>query len=98
VSIDPHFEGSVLGEANVTAHALAAAGLSKDAIGLFDPPRASRRSVAHRARSRSDPPRRSGRLARVVVPAAIENRLDGARANGETLTALPLLPDPGLPA
>jgi hypothetical protein len=34
------------------------------------------------------------RFARVVTRAAIEDRLDGARPVGETLTALSLLPDP----
>jgi hypothetical protein len=38
----------------------------------------------------------AGYLARVVARAAIEDRLDGARPVGETLTALCLLPNPRL--
>ena len=88
-------------EADVTARALRAAGLTKDemaAVELFDAPQAPRRSVLHRARSLSGAPGRPGQLARVVARAAIEDRLDGARPTGETLTALRLLPDPGLRA
>jgi hypothetical protein len=68
------------------------------AVELFDAPQAPRRSVLRRARSLSGAPGRPGQLARVVARAAIEDRLDGARPTGETLTALLLLPDPGLRA
>jgi hypothetical protein len=88
-------------EADVTPRALAAAGLTKDEVAaaeLLDAPLAPRRSVLHRARSLSNAPGRPGQLARVVARAAIEDRLDGARPSGETLSALRLLPDPGLAA
>jgi hypothetical protein len=41
----------------------------------------------------SKAPGSAGYLARVVEPAAIEDRLDGSRPVGETLTGLCLLPD-----
>ena len=87
--------------AGMTSRALTAAGLTKDemaAVELFDAPLAPWRSVLHRARSLSNAPGRPGQLARVVARAAIEDRLDGARPSGETLTALRLLPDPALGA
>jgi hypothetical protein len=86
-------------EAEVTSRALTAAGLTEDevaAVELFDAPPAPWRSTLHRARSLSNAPGRPGQLARVVARAAIEDRLDGARPSGETLSALRLLPDPGL--
>ena len=88
-------------EADVTPRALTAAGLTKDemaAVELLDAPQAPRRSVLHRARSLSNAPGRPGQLARLVARAAIEDRLDGARPDGETLSALRLLPDPELGA
>ena len=87
--------------ADVTPRALTAAGLTKDemaAVELFDAPPALRRSVVQQARTLSTAPGRPGQLARVVARAAIEDRLDGPPPSGETLTALRLLPDPGLAA
>lgn len=87
--------------ADVTSGALTTAGLTKDeaaAVELFDAPPAVRRSVLRLARSLSKAPGRPGHLARVVARAAIEDRLDGTQPSGETLTALRLLPDPGLTA
>jgi hypothetical protein len=81
--------------AGVTAHALMSAGLTEDelaAVELFGTPS----SELHLARRVSSAPGRPGRLARVVARAAIEDRLGGAWPSGETLTALRLLPDPGL--
>jgi hypothetical protein len=64
---------------------LAAAGSAARALGLLDLMRAL-----------SKAPGSGGYLARVVARAAIEDRLEGARPVGETLTALCLLPDPRL--
>jgi hypothetical protein len=86
-------------EANVAASVLTAAGLTKDqieAVELFDAPSAPRRSVLHEARTLSNAPGRPGQLARIVARAAIEDRLGRARPSGESLSALRLLPDPGL--
>jgi hypothetical protein len=88
-------------EADVTPPALTAAGLTTDeiaAIELFDASPAPSHSALRRARSLSAAPGRSGQLARVVARAALEDRLDGAQPSGETMTALRLLPDPGLVA
>ena len=85
-------------EADVTPRALTAAGLSEEeatAIKLLAPA-APQGSLLQRVRTLSAAPGSAGHLARVVARAAIEDRLDGAQANGETLTALRLLPDPGL--
>jgi hypothetical protein len=49
--------------------------------------------VTRLALTLSKAPGSAGYLARVVARAAIEDRLDGARPVGETLTALCLLPD-----
>lgn len=87
--------------AGVTPRALTAAGLTKDeaaAVELFDAPPALRRSVLQCARSLSNAPGRPGQLARGVARAAIEDRLDGAQPRGEIVTALCVLPDPGLAA
>ena len=86
-------------ETSVTQRGLAAAGLTSDeiaAIKAFQSPEAPPHSVLHQARILSKAPGRPGYLARVVARAAIEDRLGGAQANGETLTALRLLPDTGL--
>ena len=86
-------------EADVAPRALIAAGLTKDemaAVELFDAPSAPPDSVLHQARRLSNAPGRAGHFARVVARAAIEDRLDGARPSGEILSALRLLPDPGL--
>jgi hypothetical protein len=64
---------------------LAAAGSAAPALELLD-----------RIRVLSKAPGSAGYLARVVARAGIEDRLDGARPVGETLTALCLLPDPRL--
>jgi hypothetical protein len=56
--------------------------------------RGRRRDPSHGARALCKVPGRAGFLARVVARAEIEDRLDGARAEGETLAALRLLPDP----
>jgi hypothetical protein len=88
-------------EADVAPGALTAAGLTEDqmaAVELLNAPSAARRSVLHWARMLSKAPGRPGYHARVVARAAIEDRLGGARPSGETLSALRLLPDPGLRA
>ena len=88
-------------EADVTPRALAAAGLSKAeaaAIELLAAPPAPQGSLLQHVRTLSAAPGSAGHLARVVARAAIEDQLDGAHADGETLTALRLLPDPGLTA
>jgi hypothetical protein len=88
-------------EEDVTARALAVAGRTKDeaaAVELFEAPPVLPRSVLRWARSLSSAPGRPGRLTRVGARAAIEDRLDGARPRGETLSALRVLPDPGLGA
>ena len=54
------------------------------------------RAVARLIRTLPNAPGMAGDLARVVARAAIEDRLDGPRPTGETLTALRLLPDPRL--
>ncbi|HET7047922.1 MAG TPA: hypothetical protein VFI54_06580 [Solirubrobacteraceae bacterium] len=64
---------------------LAAAGSASRALPLLD-----------RIRTLAKAPGSAGYLARVVARVAIEDRLDGARPVGETLTALCLLPDPRL--
>jgi hypothetical protein len=88
-------------EADVTSRALRAAGLSREEVAAVDllgrvahPP--SLRSVLHAARALSKAPGRAGYIARVVARAAIEDRLEGARPEGDALAALRLLPDPGL--
>jgi hypothetical protein len=89
------------GETNVTVHTLRSAGLTSDevtAIKLFahaDPSR-SKHAVLDRARTLSKASGLAGYLARVVARAAIEDRLDGARPEGDILAALTLLPDPRL--
>jgi hypothetical protein len=85
----------------VQPDALSAAGLSKDemaAVELFDPSPAPGGSVLRRARSLSNASGQPGQLARVVARAAIEDGLDGTQPGGEILSALRLLPDPGLGA
>ncbi|HTX31754.1 MAG TPA: hypothetical protein VMD09_10220 [Solirubrobacteraceae bacterium] len=86
-------------EADVTARALVAAGLTKDertALTLLAAPRPDQGSVLRCVRALSKAPGAPGYLARVVARAAIEDRLGGAPPTGETLTALRLLPDPEL--
>ena len=88
-------------DADVTSRALTAAGLTKDemaAVHLLAHAAhpSAQRSVLHRARALSKAPGLAGYLARVVARAAIEDRLGGARPEGETLTALCLLLDPRL--
>jgi hypothetical protein len=86
-------------DADVTPRALAAAGLTKEeatAIQLLAAPPAPQGSLLQHVRILSSAPGSAGHLARVVARAALEDRLDGAPPTGETLTALRLLPDPGL--
>ena len=88
-------------EAHVTSHALKAAGLTSEEVAALDllgdiAHPSGVRSVLHGARALSEAPGRAGHLARVVARAAIEDRLDGARPEGEILAALRLLPDPWL--
>jgi hypothetical protein len=88
-------------EADVTPQALSTVGLTEDEMGALELlARAGAPSPAapllDRVRTLSKAPGRAGYFARVVARAAIEDRLDGARAAGETLTALYLLPDPRL--
>jgi hypothetical protein len=88
-------------QAHVTSRALTAAGLTREEVAPVDllghaAHLSSLRSVLHSARALSKAPGRAGYLARVVARAAIEDRLDGARPDGETLAALRLLPDPWL--
>jgi hypothetical protein len=85
-------------EAHVTSRALAAAGLTREevaAVDLLAPVayRSPQGSVLHRARALSKAPGLAGYLARVVARASIEDRLDEAPPEGETLAALRLLPD-----
>ena len=80
-------------EAQVTPRALTADELA--ALELFDAPLAQRHSVLHRARALSNAPGRPRQLARFVARATIEDRLDGPHG-GDSLSALRLLPDPGL--
>jgi len=88
-------------EARVTPQALAAAGLCKEEVtaiqllGHFDPP-AARRPTLSQVRVLSTAPGLAGYLARAVARAAIVDRLAGQRPDGEVLSALRLLPDPGL--
>ena len=86
-------------EAHATSRALTAAGLTSEEVAAVDllaraDHRSSAGSVLRRARDLSDAPGMAGHIARVVARAAIEDLLDGARPNGETLAALALLPDP----
>jgi hypothetical protein len=88
-------------EANVTPRALSTVGLTKEEMSALEllaaADSASRaRPLLDRMRTLSKAPGSAGYLARVVARAAIEDRLDGARPVGETLTALCLLPDPWL--
>src|SRR5439155_6365735 len=88
-------------EAHATSRALTAAGLSRDEVAAVDLLARARRpspngSVLHRARDLSEAPGLAGHLARVVARASIEDLLDGARPERETLAALALLPDPRL--
>jgi hypothetical protein len=89
-------------EADATPQALSTVGLTKEEVSalklLAAAGCASRaRPLLDRMRTLSKAPGSAGYLARVVARAAIEDRLDGARPVGETLTALCLLPDPRLP-
>jgi hypothetical protein len=88
-------------EADVTPQVLSTVGLTKEemsALGLLAAAGSASRArpVLDRVRTLSKAPGPAGYLARVVARAAIEDRLDGARPVGETLTALCLLPDPRL--
>lgn len=88
-------------EADATSRALKDAGLTTEEVAAVDlltgaGTLSSRGSILSRARTLSQAPGRPGYLARVVARAAIEDLLDGARPEGETLAALALLPDPRL--
>jgi hypothetical protein len=85
-------------QADVTPQALSAAGLTKEEISALEVLAADASAprglpLLDRVRALSKAPGSAGYLARVVARAAIEDRLDGARPVGETLTALCLLPD-----
>jgi hypothetical protein len=88
-------------EADATPRTLRTVGLTDDELSALEllaaadltartPP------LLDRMRALSKAPGSAGYLARVVARAAIEDRLNGARPVGETLTALYLLPDPWL--
>jgi hypothetical protein len=88
-------------EADATPRALSAAGVTKEELSALELLAAARSascapSLVERMRTLSKAPSSAGYLARVVARAAIEDRLDGERPAGETLTALCLLPDPRL--
>jgi hypothetical protein len=88
-------------EADLTPRALSTVGLTEEEMSALEllaaDGRASRaRPLLDRMRTLSKAPGSAGYLARVVARAAIEDRLDGTRPVGETLTALCLLPDPRL--
>jgi hypothetical protein len=88
-------------EAGVTPRTLRTAGLTDaelSALELLAAGGSAARTLPllDRMRALSKAPGSAGYLARVVARAAIEDRLDGARPVGETLTALCLLPDPRL--
>jgi hypothetical protein len=88
-------------EAQVTAEALRTVALTKEEMSALDLLAAAGSAarglpLLDRVRTLSKAPGSAGYLARVVARAAIEDRLDGARPVGETLTALCLLPDPWL--
>jgi hypothetical protein len=88
-------------EVDVASRALAGAGVTDDevtAIELFacGCPLLPRQSVLGRARALSAAPGAAGYLARVVARAAIQDQLNGARPDRDTLAALLLLPDPRL--
>jgi hypothetical protein len=90
-------------EAHATSRALIAAGLTAEEVAAVDllaraDHRSPNGSVLHRARKLSDAPGVAGHIARVVARAAIEDLLDGAHPDGDTLAALALLPDPRLMA
>jgi hypothetical protein len=85
----------------VTAEALRTVALTKEEMSALDLLAAAGSAarglpLLDRVRTLSKAPGSAGYLARVVARAAIEDRLDGARPVGETLTALCLLPDPWL--
>jgi hypothetical protein len=88
-------------EADATPQVLSAVGLTNEemyALELLAVAGCTSRagSVLDRVRTLAQAPGSAGYLARVVARAAIEDRLDGARPVGATLTALCLLPDPRL--
>jgi hypothetical protein len=88
-------------EADLRPRALSTAGLTKEEMSALELLAAAGCAscagpLLDRMRTLSKAPGSAGYLARVVARAAIEDRLDGARPVGETLTALCLLPDPRL--
>jgi hypothetical protein len=102
VSVDPRFERFVLAELALRERRARRRYGSHGARALAQRLHRGRDDLlAHLRRVAQSVPRRFRRvawlhLARVVARAAIEDRLDGARPVGETLTALYLLPDPRL--
>jgi len=86
------------GETGVTPRSLKAAGLTPDEVAAIDLLTTARteRSLVQRARELSKAPGRAGRLARVVLRAAIEDRLHCAPGDPDASSALLLLPDPRL--
>jgi hypothetical protein len=88
-------------EAGVTPQALSTVGLTNEELSALEllvaaACASSAFALLDRMRTLSKAPGSAGYLARVVARAAIEDRLDGARPVGETLTALCLLPNPRL--
>jgi hypothetical protein len=87
-------------EAQATAQTLSSVRLTNEEMSALDllAATAAARAVPllDRVRTLAKAPGSAGYLARVVARAAIEDRLDGTRPVGETLTALCLLPDPWL--
>ena len=85
-------------QADATPRTLRTAGLSTEELSALEllaaaDSEARALPLLDRMRTLSKAPGSAGYLARVVARAAIEDRLDGARPVGETLTALCLLPD-----
>ena len=87
-------------EAEATAQTLSTVRLTDEEMSALDLLAATGAArtvpLLDRVRTLAKAPGSAGYLARVVARAAIEDRLDGTRPVGETLTALCLLPDPWL--
>ncbi len=98
---DSHRARVLAHETDVTPEALSTAGLTAEEMSALKLLAAAgstsrARPLLGRMRTLSKAPGSAGYLARVVARAAIQDRLDGARPDGETLTALSLLPNPRL--
>jgi hypothetical protein len=112
VSIDPRFERSILAEfalgerrarrrealhsPRALAKRLHPGRRQVAALVLLAVSPPAQGSLLDHVRALSKAPGWPGYLARRVARAAIEDRLGGAPATGDTLTALRLLPDPEL--